>query len=477
MNKLIALLMTALLLAISPKLIASQRFVCRVVNELPGGAANLGSGTLIDVTENRQHGLVLTCAHLFSEGTGQVTVRFSDGKKYAAILIGKDREADLAALEIAKPAQQAAPVSLASLTQARYIACGYGPTGKYECASGMLIGETVSAGRTSLRMRGRVRSGDSGGGVFNARGQLVAVIWGTADGVTYASSGRPLRRFLQRTLGQRFARVTARRPVSPKALPAPRANCPDGRCPLVRVKPLVPLRPLVPVGPAAPVVPQEKDCACEELRSRLEALERDAARIAAKPASGAADVAAPPALAPSGERPASFNQGGRLGHFVGWAAIAAGTLGGWWLGCRRKRRESRAAGFGLRGWRSRRAMSSNAREGMKLVGDQESREATAAAEASFPEQSHEIETASPIERDDREARQLLRLSQLEGRDPLQDALAGRLALDRLDEIAESNVEHANFADDLRRELRERFNDVAPTQFMAEGGGRKAEFAE
>lgn len=81
------------------------------------------------------------------------------------------------------------------------------------------------------------------------------------------------------------------------------------------------------------------------------------------------------------------------------------------------------------------------------------------------------EEKQPIERDDREARQLLQLSQLEGRDPLQDALAGRLALDRLDEIAESDRDpkQAEWADDLRRELRERFNEVAPTKFSLGAG--------
>lgn len=72
----------------------------------------------------------------------------------------------------------------------------------------------------------------------------------------------------------------------------------------------------------------------------------------------------------------------------------------------------------------------------------------------------------PIERDDEEARQLLRLSQLEGRDPLQDAVAGRLALDRLDAVADGDADsqQARWADELRRELRERFNDIAPTKF-------------
>lgn len=76
------------------------------------------------------------------------------------------------------------------------------------------------------------------------------------------------------------------------------------------------------------------------------------------------------------------------------------------------------------------------------------------------------EIQQPIERDDTEARQLLRLSQLEGRDPLQDAVAGRIALDRLDAIAESGTDssQASWADQLRRELRERYNDIAPTKF-------------
>lgn len=77
------------------------------------------------------------------------------------------------------------------------------------------------------------------------------------------------------------------------------------------------------------------------------------------------------------------------------------------------------------------------------------------------------ETHQPIERDDTETRQLLRLSQLEGRDPLQDAVAGRLALDRLDAVADSDADpqRANWADELRRELRERFNDIAPTKLQ------------
>ena len=57
-------------------------------------------------------------------------------------------------------------------------------------------------------------------------------------------------------------------------------------------------------------------------------------------------------------------------------------------------------------------------------------EATAAAEAPFRRDARTSTQRQPIERDDREARELLRLSQLEGRDPLQDAVAGRIRTPR-----------------------------------------------
>ncbi len=79
--------------------------------------------------------------------------------------------------------------------------------------------------------------------------------------------------------------------------------------------------------------------------------------------------------------------------------------------------------------------------------------------------AHEVATFRPLERDLDEARQLLRLSRLEGRDPLQDEAFGRLAIDRLDADADSDRDTAKaaWADQLRRELKERFNEIAPTE--------------
>jgi hypothetical protein len=88
-------------------------------------------------------------------------------------------------------------------------------------------------------------------------------------------------------------------------------------------------------------------------------------------------------------------------------------------------------------------------------------------------------TFQGVERDLAEARQLLRLSRLEGRDPLQDATAGRLVLDRLDALADSDrdPQRAAWADELRRELKERFNEIAPTKFTLEPGSSRPEQAE
>jgi hypothetical protein len=126
--------------------------------------------------------------------------------------------------------------------------------------------------------------------------------------------------------------------------------------------------------------------------------------------------------------------------------LGAATLGGWLVGRRLARRRRRAS--------SDRRQSASIEHPASSIAP--ASEATAAADTAFP-----------IERDDCEARELLRLSQLEGRDPLQDALAGRLALDRLDAIAEGDADaaQATWADRLRRELREKFNEIAPTKFQ------------
>ncbi len=452
---------------------------CRIHNYLSDGSANVGSGTLVDVTADRSRGLVLTCAHLFTEGRGRVVVEFPGGQTHGANVIAVDAEADLAALEIASPQGSAAPMGLDVDPSGPLTACGFGPNGQFRCVAGSVIGAAEGPGQVSVRIAGAVRSGDSGGGAFDARGRLVGVVWGESGGVTYASTGGPLRRFLERVLGRR----SPANPTTPLTTPA---ICPDGLCPLVRPNPL----DATPTG-REPAASGNCDCGDEfaTIAARIAALEAGKQDRGDYLSSGAlAAYARTDELAQfdsqSRERHKSLLERiERVGTLVGVAGRVAAPLAlpalgisgpaGWGV------LAATAIGSALVGrWRRRKARVTRREareENPKKLAPRASQlapspEATAAADGSFRLAFHTAETQQPVERDDREARELLRLSQLEGRDPLQDALAGRLALDRLDATADGDADpqRARWADDLRRELRERFNDIAPTKMQING---------
>ncbi len=156
-----------------------------------------GSGTLIAV--DKSTGVVLTCSHLFDTSADGIVVVFPDGSRFAARMIERDRAHDLAALAIQRPG--VAPIAVNDADPTGCLsACGFGSNGSFRCARGNVVGHAtaVGAAHPSLTLSGAVRPGDSGGGVLNARGQLVGVVWGQRDGLTYATCGRPLREFLDR---------------------------------------------------------------------------------------------------------------------------------------------------------------------------------------------------------------------------------------------------------------------------------------
>ena len=232
--------------------------VCRIQNRL-STSSNLGSGTLIERTDDGRLGLVLTCAHLFKEGVGEIVVTLSNKRTHGAKLVAIDRQADLAALMIANPLVQPAPVSFAVSRDERLDACGYGPHGVFRCAVGKEVGQAATQGQVSLMISGSVRSGDSGGGVFDQQGRLVAVIWGESQGVTYASYGKPLHRFLDRVLRRSVPANTA---------------CPNGLCPRrPRVAP-EPRPPRQKIGGGSGNRLDFANSSWESLRERVEQLEK-----------------------------------------------------------------------------------------------------------------------------------------------------------------------------------------------------------
>jgi hypothetical protein len=178
------------------------------------GDGTTGSGTLIEVTGTS--GLVLTCSHLFDTSSDAITVSFASGERFVARLIDRDRLHDLAVLAIGKPREAAMAVNDAEPTGV-LSACGFGPTGQFRCIVGNIVGRATAVGATypSLTMSGTVRPGDSGGAVLNAAGELVGVIWGQRDGLTYATCGQPLRNFIDRIR----SRQTVAKPRSPAPSP------------------------------------------------------------------------------------------------------------------------------------------------------------------------------------------------------------------------------------------------------------------
>jgi len=179
--------------------------VVRIVNTT-GAVRLIGSGTLVD--KNEQHGLVLSCAHLFEQGVGQVTVYFPDGRSYGAKVLGADRGCDLSALLIVAPAAE--PVAIASELPpagARVESCGYGEDGRFWINHGKalrFVSLNNAPGADTLELSGAARQGDSGGPVFNDRHELTAVLFGTNGSVVDGTCCLRIRTFLGR-FSARFA--------------------------------------------------------------------------------------------------------------------------------------------------------------------------------------------------------------------------------------------------------------------------------
>jgi hypothetical protein len=157
-----------------------------------GAGTSYGSGTLVDV--RGEYGLVLTNWHVVADATGTIEVVFPDGFRSAARLITTDRTWDLAALAIWKP--NATPVPLAAqpprpgepLTIA-----GYG-AGSYRAVTGtctQYVAPALNQPYEMVELSVAARQGDSGGPIFNSRGELAGVLWGAGWGTTAGSySGR-----------------------------------------------------------------------------------------------------------------------------------------------------------------------------------------------------------------------------------------------------------------------------------------------
>lgn len=162
-----------------------------------GDATSFGSGTLVDVRDN--FGLVITNWHVVRDGHGDVEVMFPDGFTSKARALKVDADWDLAALVIWKP--PVPPVTIAANAPQpgdRLTICGYGP-GIYRAATGRCTkyyAPRVNFPEHMVELDVEARQGDSGGPIFNDRGELAGVLFGAGEGTTLGSFGGRVNSFL-----------------------------------------------------------------------------------------------------------------------------------------------------------------------------------------------------------------------------------------------------------------------------------------
>lgn len=162
-----------------------------------GEATSYGSGTLVDVRD--EYGLVVTNWHVVRDGTGEVEVLFPDGFRSKARPLKVDADWDLAALVIWRPT--AAPVKLAATAPQpgeQLTICGYG-SGNYRAATGrctQYYAPAENLPQHMVELDVEARQGDSGGPIFNARGELAGVLFGAGQGTTLGSFGGRVENFL-----------------------------------------------------------------------------------------------------------------------------------------------------------------------------------------------------------------------------------------------------------------------------------------
>ncbi len=194
--------------------------VARIVVPEGDGATAYGSGTLVDVRD--QFGLVITNWHVVRDGQGEVEVVFPDGYRSKARPLKVDADWDLAALVVWRP--PAAPVPLAPLAPQpgdQLTICGYGQ-GQYRAVTGrctQYYAPKQSLPQHMVELDVEARQGDSGGPIFNDRGELAGVLFGAGGGTTLGSFGGRVESFLA-TLAPDIGRIGDAAMVRSDAPPA-----------------------------------------------------------------------------------------------------------------------------------------------------------------------------------------------------------------------------------------------------------------
>ena len=152
-----------------------------------------GAGSGVIITED---GYIVTNDHVVA-GASSIKVRLHNGDEYAASLIGTDDDADIAVIKIEAAGLSAATLGdSASLEVGDPIVAIGNPLGKL---GGTVTEGIVSALERTIKIDGQemsllqhsaaVNPGNSGGGLFNASGQLIGIVNAKYSDTSYEGLG------------------------------------------------------------------------------------------------------------------------------------------------------------------------------------------------------------------------------------------------------------------------------------------------
>lgn len=157
-----------------------------------------GSGVII-----QSNGLILTCNHVI-EGAETITVTLANGEEYVATVLGTDSWTDLALIDIEGTDFSYANLAKAPEGEAAYAYMQVGETaiaignplghlgGSVSCGIISALGRKVTVEgvpMTLLQIDASVNPGNSGGGLFNLRGELIGIVNAKSTGESVEGIG------------------------------------------------------------------------------------------------------------------------------------------------------------------------------------------------------------------------------------------------------------------------------------------------
>ena len=162
------------------------------------GSQSKGSGAYLG------HRWVISAAHVTDEDIdGRVGVQDRAGGMLGGKVIARDQISDMSLIRLDTEPQRLRPIRLAQADPQNgetVYQAGFGGSGRFRIMRGRVTypnaGPNQRYGYVWFGQTGEARSGDSGGPVCNAKGELIGPLWGSGQGQTSSSKATITRGFL-----------------------------------------------------------------------------------------------------------------------------------------------------------------------------------------------------------------------------------------------------------------------------------------